>query len=225
MASPDTVDEGGLDEIPDPVLRPAPAVPAASPPAERSLTRAERQTQVRAAFAFAAAWLAAACLIFGLRADLTSLGVAAPIAAWLLAGGVLLRAVLRPRARGLPAGVRVVQHAVWIVPAAYALGAVVIGVPGEAPVTWASVRSCLALSTLMTAGPLAAAALVLRGSFFSAPGWRGAAVGGVAGLAGSIGVHAHCPCQVMVHLFAAHGAAILVGAAAGAALGHLGGRP
>ena len=127
----------------------------------------------------------------------------------------------------LPAGLRVVQHAVWIVPGAYAVGAMVVGVPSAAgqAVTWASIRSCLALSTLMAVGPLAAAAVVLRGSFFSAPGWRGMAVGALAGLLGSIGVHAHCPCQVVGHLLAAHGAAIAVGAAAGAALGRLGGRP
>ena len=85
-------------------------------------------------------------------------------------------------------------------------------------------RTCLGISTLMTVGPLAAAAVLLRRSFLSAPGWRGAAVGGLSGLLGSAGIHAHCPCQTLGHLLAAHGAAIALGAVAGATLGRLGGR-
>jgi hypothetical protein len=226
MASPDPISLEGMDQIPDPAARAlASAVPAARPPSERALTRADRRRRSQVAVVFAAVWLGAVAVVLGLRPDLGSAAVAAPIVAWMVGGAVILGAVLRPRARGLPAGVRAVQHAVWIVPAAYVAGAVLVAVPSEAPLTWASIRSCLALSTLMTLGPLAAAALFLRGSFLSAPGWRGAAVGALTGLAGSIGIHAHCSCQVIGHLLAAHGAAILIGAAAGAALGRLGGRP
>jgi hypothetical protein len=49
-------------------------------------------------------------------------------------------------------------------------------------------------------------------------------VGALAGLMGSVGVHAHCPVDGISHLLFAHGAAILLGAAAGGALGHLRGR-
>jgi hypothetical protein len=80
------------------------------------------------------------------------------------------------------------------------------------------------MSTVIAAGPLAAAAFFLRGAFLSAPGWRGAAVGALAGLAGSIGIHAHCPCQGITHLLFAHGTVIVAGAAAGGALGRIGGR-
>jgi hypothetical protein len=76
----------------------------------------------------------------------------------------------------------------------------------------------------MTLGPLIAAALYFRASFLSVPAWRGAAVGALAGLAGSVGIHAHCPKQALLHLLAAHGTAILAGAAAGAGLGTIGGR-
>ena len=124
-------------------------------------------------------WLAAAVLVFGLRPDLASMVAMAPIVVWLGEWGGSPRAlVLRPRARGLPAGVRVVQHAVWLVPAAYALGAVLVAAPAEGPLHLReSIRGCLAISALIAVGPSTAAALFLRGSFLSAPGWRGAAVG------------------------------------------------
>jgi hypothetical protein len=234
MARSDPFSLEGMQEIPDPAARlpaqtsPAQALPVAmgdtpKPPAERSLTRAERSLRARAAITLSVAWLSAVVMHLGVRADLATLAAAGPIAAWTLGGAAVLWLVLRPGVRGLPAGVRVVQHAAWIVPAAYALGAALVASP-DGPVTWLSVRFCLVSSTVMALGPLTAAALFLRGSFLSAPGWRGAAVGGVAGLAGSIGIHAHCPIHSIGHLLAAHGAAIAVGVAAGAALGRLGGR-
>ncbi len=125
----------------------------------------------------------------------------------------------------MPAGLRAVQHALWLVPAAYVIVAAIVAAPAEGPLTWASIRGCLCLSTAMALGPLVAGALLLRGALLSAPGWRGAAVGGLLGLAGSIGVHAHCSVRGLGHVLAAHGAAIAVAAAAGGALGRLGGRP
>jgi hypothetical protein len=215
-------------DIPDPIATPVAMggtpPPAPAPPTERSPTRVERRRRGQAALLFGAAWIAAVVAVLGLRPDLASARVAAPIVGWLVAGAVLLRVVLRPGARGLPAGVRAIQHAGWIVPAANALGALIVAEPAEGPLTWASIRGCLCLSTLIALGPLGAAALFLRGSFLSAAGWRGAAVGGLAGLAGSLGIHAHCPVQGVGHLLAAHGAAIAIGAAAGAALGRAGGR-
>jgi hypothetical protein len=176
------------------------------------------------ALAFAGAWVAAGAVGFGLRPDLVSAGVIGPIAAWTLCGAVVLGVVLRPRARGLPVGVRALQHALWTVPAAYVAGAAIVNVPSSDPITWASIRGCLGTTTALTVGPLIAAALFFRGSFLSAPGWRGAAVGALAGLAGSIGIHAHCPKQALWHLLVAHGTAILAGAATGAGLGAIGGR-
>ncbi len=211
-----------MGETPKP---PALPVPEATPPAERSLTREEHRARTRTAAFAAVVWVAAAIALFGVRADIASPRVAAPIAAWLVGGALAFGVVLRPRARGLPAGVRAVQHALWVVPAAYALTAVLIAQPAEGPLTWASIRGCLCLSTAMALGPLAAGALLLRGALLSAPGWRGAAVGAVLGLAGSIGVSAHCPVESLGHILLAHGAAIAIAAAAGGALGRLGGRP
>lgn len=214
-----------LQEVPDPAARVAKApTPAAVLPSEPSPTRADRRLRARATVAFVAVWIAAAVVVAGVRPDLGTPGVVMPILAWLAGGALILGLVLRPRARGLPVGVRVVQHAVWVVPAAYVAGVFLVAVPEGESLTWASMRTCLALSTAMALGPVIGAALFLRRSFLSAPGWRGAAVGALAGLGGSIGVHAHCPCQSLGHLLAAHGAAIGLGAVAGAALGHLGGR-
>jgi hypothetical protein len=228
MATHDPISLDAMGEIPDPVAG-APTydagpVPAASPPAERSPTRAERRARARVVVAFAALWMGAALAVFGLRSDAPSPGVMAPILAWALSGAAVLLLVLRPRARGLPAGVRVVQHALWVVPVAYAIGVAVFAGPGDGPLTWDGVRGCMIISTLIAVGPLAAAAVLLRGSFLSAPGWRGAAVGALAGLAGSIGIHAHCPAQGLSHLLAGHGTVIAAGAALGAALGRIGGR-
>ena len=216
----------GMGDIPDPISAGAlpGAVPPATPPAERSLTRDERRARARVVAAFAVLWMGAALALFGVRSDVGSLGVLAPMAAWALCGAAILGLVLVPRTRGLPAGVRVVQAAIWVVPVAYAVGAVVIAGPGDEPLTWGTVRGCMSLSTVMALGPLGAGALLLRGSFLSAPGWRGAAVGALAGLAGSIGIHAHCPCQGITHLLMAHGTVIVAGVLAGAALGRLGGR-
>jgi hypothetical protein len=76
----------------------------------------------------------------------------------------------------------------------------------------------------MALGPLVAAALLLRRSFLAAAGWRGAAVGALAGLAGTLGVHAHCPCATVGHLLAAHGPSIAVGAVLGGVFGLARGR-
>ncbi len=214
-----------LGDIPDPVARVAfAAVPPAVPPAEPVPTRADRRVRARAAVAFVVAWLAAAVMLFGLRPDVASAVVIVPLVVWVGGGAALLGVILRPRARGLPVGVRAVQHAVWIVPVTYAVVAMLVSAPAEGSLTWESIRGCLALSTLIAVGPLTAAALLLRGSFLSAPAWRGAAVGGLAGLAGSIGAHAHCPVRSAGHLLVAHGAAIAIGAAVGAALGQARGR-
>jgi len=215
----------GIHEIPDPAVHLASApIPPPLPPAEPSPTRLDRRRRAWAATAFTVAWLLVTVGLIGLRPDLASLVAMAPIAGWSLGGAVVLGVVLRPQARGLPAGVRAVQHAVWVVPAAYALGAGLIAAPSHVPLAWATVRTCIGVSTVIALGPLAAAALFLRGSFLSAPGWRGAAIGGLAGLAGSIGVHAHCPLHDIGHLLTAHGAAIGLAAVAGALLGRLGGR-
>jgi hypothetical protein len=222
MAGTDPLSLEGIDRIPDPAAylahRP---VPAAAPPTEPSPTRAARGRLVRLAVAAACLWMGAALAAFGVRADLTAPLVMAPVLAWVLTVALGLVFLLRPRGRGLPTPVRAVQHALWLVPAAYVAAVLLVSPagPGGPPFGWATVRGCLCIAHLMAVGPLAAAAVVLRRSFVSASAWRGAAVGTLAGLAGSLGVHAHCSITSLDHVLAAHGPAILIGALLGGILG------
>lgn len=224
MAEPTSLQ--GMDRIPDPAasLAARPAPPAVIP-GEPSPTRADRARRRVFALLAAFAWIAAVVALAGARPDLGSPAALAPIVAWTLAGALALVAVLRPRHRGLPPSVRVVQHALWVVPALFVALAIASGrQSGEPPFAWATVRGCLAFACAVMLGPLLAAALLLRGSFLSASAWRGAAVGALAGLAGAIGVHAHCPIPALDHLLGAHGPSIAVGAILGALLGRMRGR-
>jgi hypothetical protein len=215
-----------LREIPDPAAGlPMTPAPPATVPAEPSATRPERARLRMAAVTLAAVWLVGTAAALGLRPDLASPTVLVPVATWVAGAAVALGVVLRPRARGLPAGIRAVQHAVWVVPATYVVVAAAVAGPPNMPFAWATLRGCLGVSFALSLGVLVAAGAALRRSFPSAAGWRGAAVGAVAGLAGATGIHAHCPAQGLDHLLVAHGAAIALSALAGAALGRLGGRP
>jgi hypothetical protein len=215
-----------LGDIPDPAAGVTPPViPASTPPAAASLTRADRQRRALAALAFTALWVAGASVTVGLRPDVGSPHVLAAAITWLAAGALMLGLVLRPRTRGLPAGIRVVQHALWAVPAVYVVVAAIIAEPTAPSFSWDCAGKCLAMSAAIALGALLAAAAVLRRTFLAAAGWRGAVVGALAGLAGSIGVHVHCPMETFDHLLAAHGAPIFLFALAGAVLGRIGGRP
>lgn len=213
----------GIDRIPDPAAHVARApTPPAVLPDEPSATRAARRSHARVAIGGAIAWIAASVAAFGVRRDIASPLVVAPLVAWSATMLLALSLLLRPRDRGLPAGIRVVQHALWIVPAIYVVGVLVVSAsPGDPPLTWSTIRACLCIANLAAAGPLVAAAIFLRGSFLSGAAWRGAAVGAIAGLGGSLGVHAHCAIASMDHLLAAHGPSILVGAALGAIFGRM----
>jgi hypothetical protein len=216
-----------MHEIPDPLGTPVtpPVVATVAVPSAPSATRADHARRVVMGVTVASAWTLGLVALVGVRSDLGTAQVIAPIAALLFAGAVGGGVVLTRRDRGLPAGVRAVQHAVWIVPAAYAIIAAFISTPdSQAPCSQAH-GTCMALSSAIALGAACAAAVSLHRSFLSAAGWRGAAVGALAGLVGSVGVHAHCPAQNLEHLLVAHGLPILLFAAAGAALGRLGGKP
>jgi hypothetical protein len=214
----------GMERIPDPAAdvarRPAPPAEA---PAEPSPTRVERARILRLGALLALVWLGAVVAAFGLRRDLAALPALGPIVVWTLAIAAGLALLSRPRERGLPAPMRAVQLALAATPALFAAVALLTGAPA-AEISWAGVAPCLAISHLAALGPLAAAALLLRRSLLSASASRGAAVGALAGLAGTVGVHAHCPVGALDHLLAAHGPAIAVGALAGAIFGRRWGR-
>ena len=83
----------------------------------------------------------------------------APIAAWLVGGAARLRPrPPPPGARGCPRACAPSSTRSGSCPRVYALAAVLVARPAEGPLTWASIRGCLCLSTLMALGPLAAGA-------------------------------------------------------------------
>lgn len=219
-------DLAAFDAIPDPAApvaaRPPPAAPAA--PREPSPTRAERRVRALAALALALAWIGALAWVMGLRPDLGAPFVAAQIGIWSLAAVVALVVALRRGARGLPASVRFAQAVVAAVPLVFLATALRGEGPAAGGTDWATLRGCSTLAILFAVVPLALAAFVLRRSFASAPGWRGAAFGAVCGLGGAIGVHAHCPAAADAHVVVAHGLPIAVGVIAGALLGAWRGR-
>ncbi len=215
-----------LAEIPDPAARiatrPVPATPAA-PTLGPSPTRQGRRLRAALALVGAALWILVIVLRAGPRPDLTSPAVMALVSGWVLLGAFGLGFVLRPRARGLPAGVGAVLAALVAIPAAYLIGSLSSGGP-PVPTNWSTAGGCLCLSSALALGPLALGAVVLRRSFASAPALRGAAVGALAGLAGAIGVHMHCPTGFWQHIVFSHAPVIALGALLGAGLGWAGGR-
>ncbi|APR80368.1 Hypothetical protein A7982_05715 [Minicystis rosea] len=216
----------GIDRIPDPAAHVARLpVPPATPPTDPSPTRDDRRRLEVIAVAASCLWLGAALCICGVRADIGAPRVIAPLVVWTLTVMIGLVVLLRPWHRGLPAPVRAVQHAIWIVPAVYVGLVIAVGDGASgAPFGRGTVPGCFGLAHLMAVGPLLGAAILLRRSFLSASAWRGAAVGSLAGLAGSLGVHAHCSVPALDHVLLAHGPAILVGAVLGGILGRTRGR-
>jgi hypothetical protein len=213
-----------MEDIPDPAERIArrPA-PEAAPPAERSPTRRERSLLSAIALVLSAIWLVAGAAELGLRQDLGAPAIGAPLALLMLLAGAALALTVRPRHRGLPAGLRALRAAVLALPAAF-VALVLIGARWDEPAPPGSTAPCLLIAGGLSLVPIALAALVLQRSFLSAPAWRGAAVGAICGLAGAIVIQAHCPYTAAAHVVLAHGLPILGGAALGAAAGTLGGR-
>jgi hypothetical protein len=213
-----------MDDIPDPAAHLA-AVPAPEvcPPDEPSLTRLARERRGRIALATASLWVVLVAWTIGLRGDLERVEVVVPLALWTLLAGFSLLFCLRSRARGLPAGVRAVQAIVVAIPLGFMLSVALATSPDE-PSPAGSTAVCVALASGIALAPLALAALVLWRSFLSAPAWRGAAIGVVCGLSGTVGIHAHCPSSALFHVALGHGLPIALGALLGAVAGALRGR-
>jgi hypothetical protein len=221
MKAREAPDADRFDAIPDPLAGlPEAPPPRAVLPAYPSPTRDERRRTQRLALGFTAAWVVASLLVFGVRSDVGAPKVVSNLVAFGLAGVLGFAFLFRPRGRGLPASVFGVRQLLWGLPATF-LACAAVGAPeglGLSP-TFASVRGCLGVGTLMAVGPLVAASLALERAFVSSPGWRGAAVGALAGLAGAIGLHAHCDVPVFGHLLFGHAPVIVVGAVVGALVG------
>jgi hypothetical protein len=206
-----------LFEIPDPVRSREAAPPAMATPATPSRTRNQRRTLGITLTLAAVFWVLVVLFFEGTRADLEAPAILAQLAIWTVTGAIALAVALRPSARGLPPKVRVLQAA--LVGAVLTFAVVAVALAPSSPMDWWGSRACVGLSSLMSLGPLGLAALALRRSLAGAATWQGAAIGAVSGLAGTIGVHAHCPVQASMHVLLAHGFPIALGAAVGALLG------
>jgi hypothetical protein len=212
-----------FDDIPDPI-RAAQAIAPMEAPRERSPTRAGRRTRMVLAALLSFVWVLLLTLRFGVRDDLAAIG--AKIAALVALGAVTLGLVLRSGARGRPAGIRLLQALLVAVALVYVFVAVATSLPAlEGRAAWQGMLPCFLTTLLLSFGPLLFASFVFARSFSTIPAWRGAAIGAIVGLLGSIGIDAHCTNDAYGHVLLAHGlpvvALALIGAAFGARYGKL----
>jgi hypothetical protein len=225
MDAPESFDLKRIHEIPDPaahlVAKPA---PEAAPPDERSLTRTQRRVRSLLVLAAAVGWVLFFVADLGVRPDVFSPWVIVPLVLWIIAAAGALVLALRPRERGLPAGVRAIQIIVAAIPLLFGVTAMLWSAGTPESFTLRGAGVCLPYSSLIASGPLVFACLAFRRSFTSAAAWRGAAVGAVCGLAGSIGIHSHCPTGGTLHALIGHGVPIVAGAILGGILGAIRGR-
>ncbi|XXT16470.1 NrsF family protein [Sorangium sp. So ce429] len=218
-----------LEDIPDPAAHVATRLAARPPapveaPAEPSLTRPARERRGLVAVMAGLAWVLLFSWIEGLRDDLGSPRVIVPLAVAAVLSGLGLLLALRPRARGLPAGVRSLQALIVVVPVGFLAAAVVRSRVADPPVPLELHVRCIASAFCTALPPFALAALMLRRSFLSAPAWRGASIGALCGLGVAVGLETHCALDDLLHLTFAHGLPILAGALLGAAAGAVRGR-
>ena len=214
-------------DIPDPAAgvasRPA---PEAAAPAEASPTRPERNRRLVAGLGIALAWAALITIGFGLRPDIGRAGILAELALWAVTAAVALVGALHPGQSGISVGVRVLAVLLAGVPAVFlACAAAWSSDAPPIPLTWATSKGCLLLSTAIGLGPLGVALFCFRGAFAAAAPWRLSLLGAVCGLTGSIGCQAHCAIgDAFTHVGVAHGMPILLGAVVGGVYGALRGR-
>jgi hypothetical protein len=79
---------------------------------------------------------------------------------------------------------------------------------------------CLDMTLVGALPPLVLAVVVLRRAFPSAARWRGALVGGVAGLLSATAMNLHCPLVDPLHMLLGHALPIALASALGAVLAH-----
>ena len=185
----------------------------------RSRVRALRATALVMALAYDAAWL----VFHEHRADLASvsraslaLGIAIPLAAAAL--GLVAALGLGPRGLGHPAS-RLAALAVGG-PAVFVLGTLIAApVGGDDPLFWRHAGICMAVTALLTLGPMALALWVSRNAFAAVAGWRLAALGVAAGALAAATMSLACPITAAPHVILGHGLVMVVAALIGALLG------
>jgi hypothetical protein len=184
----------------------------------RSRMRALRAVALAAALLYDAAWL----VLRERRPDLASmstaglvLGIAIPLTAAVLALGAAMRS--GPRGLGLPAA-RMAASAI-AVPVFFAAATLVAAPPDAGdPLFWRHAAGCMAVTAILTLGPLALALWAFRRAFAAAAAWRTAAVGLAAGALAAATMSLACPISAASHVILGHGLVMIVAALAGALL-------
>jgi len=221
----DKLDLRRLDDIPDPFSGAAGAPiraldarsMARSPP--RSRVEVARAVTLAAALLFEASWL----VVVERRPDLDSLPpgrLAARLLVPLGAGAIALWAAAHRGPRGLGERVERVAIAVIAAPSLFAVFTLLTS-PADADdgALWARTARCAMIAAVLASAPLALGAWALRSSFVAASGWRATALGAACGALAAATMSVACADEGALHVLIGHGAMILVGGLAGAALG------
>jgi hypothetical protein len=211
-------------DIPDPLGpaaewagRPPAAAPrpqAAAP--TRGRTLAIRSLAVVAALLYEGALLAAfRAHASGRPAKLLAIGLAAPV----IAGALGLAAGAQRGRRGLGLPAARIAALTLFAPVIF-VAASSLGMPPDANdgLYWHHAVACMITGTCLTAGPVALVALAWRRAFAAAAAWRTAAMGVASGALGVITLTLICPVTTAWHVAVGHGAAIVLGGLAGAAV-------
>ena len=211
-----------LDDLPDPFERELegalPDIDVRKLPASptRAEVRRKRAVAVVAALVYEAALLA----MMGLRPDLATapraalaLGFLAPVAALALA----VASSARSRGRGL--GEPPVRIASAMVGAIVLFAVAAVLGPHDSSASDATTGATLAcaMGVMMLAfAPLVLVAVAFRRAFTASAPWRTAALGVACGALAAAAIHLRCAIDDPIHVIVGHGAAIALGAIAGA---------
>ena len=189
----------------------------------RSPTRSRMWGLRAIALALALSYDAAWVVFHERRADLASaspgslvLGIAIPLAVAALG----LVAAMQPGPRGLGSPASRVAALTVGGPVLFAL-ATLVAAPrgGEDVLFWRHAAGCMAVTSLLTLGPLAFGLRAFRHAFATAAGWRTAALGTAAGALAAATMSLACPITAAAHVILGHGLVMVVAALIGALVG------
>lgn len=222
---PSLPDRPGFADIPDPFgdagtsaapHRPPPRPRAPSP--TRARTRAVRLLAIASALLYEVALAARLHMHAAGRPPGTlAVGLAAPLAA----GAVVVAIGARRGSLGLGPPAARVALATAFGPALFvAASLLLLPAIDEDGQYWQHALACIITGTALAAGPVALLALAWRRAFASAATWRTAALGVASGALATTTLSLVCPDTSSWHVVVGHGAAMVLGGLAGAAVAH-----
>jgi hypothetical protein len=213
-----------LREIPDPYAG-APARPQPplhmpeTPSATRATYRRNRMLALLGVALYEAGWL----VVVERRADLGALSgraIAVGLAIPLVAAAIALLPVRTRGRRGLGAPVTTLVALAVLAPLVFGVATLASSPPdppGDA--FWNLALRCMAVSALLTAGPLVLASVAFRHAFAAAPEWRTVGLGVACGAVGAATMSLACIHSGALHVVVGHGATMLLGGVLGGLIG------